>query len=97
VRAIFELFVEKRSLAETLEELSRRGWTTKSWKTGRDQEHRGRPFTEGSLTRLLGNDLYTGRVHHQGKLYRGEHTAIVEGFRCGDHPVKLYNRAGRAP
>jgi len=28
---------------------------------------------------------------------RGEHTAIVEGFRCGDHPVKLYNRAGRAP
>jgi len=34
VRAIFELFVEKRSLAETLEELSRRGWTTKKLEDG---------------------------------------------------------------
>jgi len=78
VRAMFGLFVEKRSLADTLEELRRRGWTTKSWKTGQGKEHRGRAFTEGSLTRLLGNDLYTGRIRYQGKRYRGEHTAIVE-------------------
>jgi site-specific DNA recombinase len=77
VRAIFELLLEKRSVDATVEELNRRSWTTKSWRTAQGKEHRGRAFTAGSLVRMLRNDLYAGSVRQQGKLYRGEHTAIV--------------------
>jgi site-specific DNA recombinase len=77
VRAIFELFLEKRSFPATIEELNGRGWTTKSWRTAQGKQHCGRAFTAGSLLRLLKNDLYAGLIRHQGKLYRGEHAAIV--------------------
>ena len=33
VRAIFELYLEKESLVETVRELNRRRWTTKAWIT----------------------------------------------------------------
>jgi site-specific DNA recombinase len=78
VRSIFELFRATGSVRATIEELHGRGWTTKSWKTSDGKEHRGRPFTAGSLVRLLSNELYTGLVRHQGKLYRGEQVGIVK-------------------
>ena len=39
----------------------------------------GALFTEGTLTRLLTNELYTGWVVYKGQRYRGEHAAIVDG------------------
>ena len=35
-------------------------------------------FTEGSLRRLLSNEVYAGAVHYKDKTYRGEHARIVE-------------------
>ena len=77
VRSIFELFVETRSLAGTLEELRRRGWKTKTWLTEKQTRHAGADFTGGSLRRLLENELYTGAVQYRGHSYRGEHSRIV--------------------
>ena len=78
VREIFELFLELRSVDATVEELDRRGWTTKTWMTRNEKPHRGTPFTGGSLRRLLANPLYTGVVAYRGQSYRGEHPRIVE-------------------
>ncbi|MGC1453441.1 MAG: recombinase zinc beta ribbon domain-containing protein, partial [Candidatus Sulfotelmatobacter sp.] len=39
--------------------------------------HTGGPFTLDALRRLLSNILYTGAVRHQGKIYPGEHAAIL--------------------
>ena len=78
VITIFELFAETRSLAGTLEHVRRRGWGGKSWMTQAGKQHAGGPFNEGSLVRLLSNELYAGSIPYQGKLYRGEHRAIVE-------------------
>ena len=63
----------------TLEELNRREWKTKSWITAQGVRCGGASFTEGTLTRLLTNELYTGWVVYKGKRYRGEHPAIVDG------------------
>src|SRR5688500_17794016 len=40
VRQIFELYLDRQSLLATVEELNRRGWTTKTWTTKKGI-HRG--------------------------------------------------------
>jgi site-specific DNA recombinase len=79
VRAIFGLFRKTRSMETTLEELNCREWKTKSWITAQGVRCGGALFTEGTLTRLLTNELYTGWVVYKGKRYRGEHPAMVDG------------------
>jgi len=78
VREIFELYRRQQSLVAVVEELCRRRWQTKSWRTAQGRQHVGRPFTQASVRRLLTNVIYTGQVEHRGERYAGEHTAIVE-------------------
>jgi site-specific DNA recombinase len=77
VRAIFALFEETGSARQTLAEIERRGWRLKSWTCKTGEFHTGGPFTLDALRRLLSNILYTGAVRHQGKIYPGEHAAIL--------------------
>lgn len=77
VRTIFELFAQTRSFAATLHEITRRGWAAKSWKTANGKQHPGRAFNEASLARVLANPIYAGSVRQEGRLYRGQHRAII--------------------
>ncbi|MGB9458232.1 MAG: recombinase family protein, partial [Bryobacteraceae bacterium] len=77
VRAIFALLEETGSVRQTLAEIDRRGWRLKSWTCKTGEFHTGGPFTLSGLRRLLSNILYTGAVRHQGKIYPGEHAAIL--------------------
>ncbi len=77
VRAIFGLFEETGSLQQTLAEIERRGWRLKSWTCKTGEFHTGGPFTLSALRRMLSNIIYTGAVWHQGKIYPGEHAAIL--------------------
>ncbi len=61
VRAIFELYLDRQSLIETVKELDVRGWTTKRWSTRKDRERGGLPFNKNRLFRLLTNVLYLAR------------------------------------
>jgi hypothetical protein len=78
VQDIFALYLQRRSLKTVLAETQALQWTTKSWRTRGGKEHVGRPFTKSVLERLLRNVLYLGQVSHQGKVYAGEHEAIIE-------------------
>jgi site-specific DNA recombinase len=78
VKAIYELYLENQSLLETAKELRKRGWTSKRWNTKKGIERGGAPFDKNSLSRLLTNVIYTGRVNHKGTIYQGEHEAIVD-------------------
>jgi site-specific DNA recombinase len=78
VRAIFNLYLEHRSLIPAVRELNRRGSTTKQWTTRDGREHKGQPFTKNALYRLLTNVIYTGQVNHKGTIYPGEHPLIVD-------------------
>ena len=46
---------------------------------------RGRPLDKGDVYKLLNNRTYVGEVAHKGKVYPGEHEAIV--------PRELWDRA----
>jgi len=78
VRKIFELYREHGSLDAVVEELSRRGWNTKSWKSKRGIQHGGRPFAPISLFRLLTNIVYTGKIEYRGTIYPGEQPPIID-------------------
>jgi site-specific DNA recombinase len=78
VREIFALYQSHHSLAAVVDELNRRRWKTKSWKSKTGTHHSGRAFTKDSLRRLLMNAIYAGKVEHRGTTYLGEHPAIIE-------------------
>jgi site-specific DNA recombinase len=78
VRAIFDLYLEHRSVIEVVRGINMRGWTTKRWTTKDGREHAGRPLGKADLYRILTNVVYTGQVNHKGTIYPGEHPAIVE-------------------
>jgi site-specific DNA recombinase len=78
VRAIFDLYVEKESLTETLREVNRRRWTTKAWVTKKGKARGGTPFEKNTLFHLLTSPIYVGKVDHRGTVYPGEHDGIVD-------------------
>ena len=77
VRAIFELYLEHRSLLPTVQELGHRRWRTKRRHGSHGEKHGGRPFTRSTLHRLLTNVTYTGNVRYRDKTYPGEQPAVV--------------------
>jgi DNA invertase Pin-like site-specific DNA recombinase len=89
VRSIYALYLERGGLLSVIEELDRRGWTNKTWVTRAGKLHRGKPFTKNVLHGLLTNPIYIGKVRHHGKVYEGEHEAIVEEETFGCVQRKL--------
>jgi site-specific DNA recombinase len=79
VRAIFALYLEHEALLPVVEELERRGWRSKRWRTRQGQVRGGRPFTRASLRALLSNVLYAGQVRYRGEVHAGEQPALVDG------------------
>jgi len=78
VRAIFELYLRQQSLSGVVEELNRRGWVNKRWRTHKGHEVGGGPFTKSSLHKLLTNVLYVGQIKHKSEVHAGEHAGIVD-------------------
>jgi site-specific DNA recombinase len=78
VRAIFQLYRDRRSLIEVAQNLDRRSWVTKRWITQGSKTRGGRPFNKNNLYGLLRNVVYVGRVAYQGEQYAGEHVGLVD-------------------
>jgi len=78
VRAIFELYLEHQALVPLVEELERRGWVNKCWRTKAGHQRGGLRFTKTNLYRLLTNVSYAGRVRYKTEVHAGEQPAIVD-------------------
>lgn len=94
VRAIYELYLEHRSLIPVVRELDRCGWRNKRWITKKGNERGGAPFTKNTLFRLLTNVIYIGKVSYKGTIYPGEHDAIVDA-KVWKRVQELLRRNGR--
>ncbi len=77
VRTIFDLYLERQSLIETIKDLDSRSWTNKRWTTRKGRDSGGKPFTKTSLFKLLTNILYTGKITYKDEIHDGEHPAII--------------------
>jgi site-specific DNA recombinase len=78
VQAIFDLYLELRSIAEVKRELDERGWVNKRRTSRKGRISGGKPWLKSTLGNLLGNITYTGRIAYQGEIYQGEHQAIID-------------------
>jgi DNA invertase Pin-like site-specific DNA recombinase len=78
VKSIFALYLQHPSVTSALAEMQGREWTTKRWRTRDCKDRLGWPFTKVILRRLLTNILYIGKVSHQGVVYVGEQSPIIE-------------------
>lgn len=78
VRLIFERFLALRSVHELEPDIQRRGVTSKKWTSKKGLAHGGCLITRGALYAILTNPLYRGMIRHKGKLYPGQHEAIID-------------------
>lgn len=78
VRHMYTRYLELRSVVTLAEELDRAGIRSKRWTSRKGTQLGGLRFTCGALAHILNNRLYLGEVTHQGKIYDGEHKAIIE-------------------
>jgi site-specific DNA recombinase len=78
IRTIFEYYLEKESLVETIKAIDKHGWRTKAWTTKKGKHAGGKLFTKNNLFRLLTNILYTGKITHKDNVYEGEQPAIID-------------------
>jgi DNA invertase Pin-like site-specific DNA recombinase len=77
VRQIYERYLELGSVTLLSKELKDRGIRSKSWVTQKGEQRVGGWFGRGALYALLKNPIYRGQVSHKGKIYEGEHRAIL--------------------
>jgi DNA invertase Pin-like site-specific DNA recombinase len=78
VRRIFALYRELGSVRRVKEEADRLGLHTKCITTLNGTERSGKPFSRAHLYGLLANPIYTGRIAHKGRLYPGQHPALID-------------------
>lgn len=78
VRDIFALYLEIKSLLATAAEINRRGWSRKSWTSRGGKRTGGGFWNKSNLLAFLRNVAYLGKVEYEGKIYPGEHEAILD-------------------
>ena len=78
VRTIMRRYLEARSVPALLVQLKTEGVVTKVQILTSTGHRGGIPFARGSLYHLLKNPIYRGKIVHKGKVYDGEHEAIVD-------------------
>jgi DNA invertase Pin-like site-specific DNA recombinase len=77
VRSIYRRYRELRSVTKLVDELAREDVRTKVRHYKRGRTVGGVHFGRGSLSQLLQNPIYSGRVNYLGNLHDGEHAAII--------------------
>ena len=78
VRAIFDLYLQERSLLRCVELLNGRGWRTKAWTTKAGRRREGSRWEKTSLRKLLTNPVYVAKVSYRGSTYEGEHPGVMD-------------------
>lgn len=85
VRQIYRRYLELGTVPKLVEALKAAGITSKKTVAGADRIRGGGSMGRGALYSLLRNQIYLGRIPHKGKVYDGQHDAIV--------PAALWEKA----
>jgi site-specific DNA recombinase len=78
VKDIFELYLDLKSTVRLAQELNKRGWRNKFWTTKSGKQCGGQEFTKNSVSNLLTNVTYIGKVQYKTETHPGEHSAIID-------------------
>ncbi len=77
VRILFHSYTETESITETVRDLNKQGFVTKTWIPNSGKLQKGQKFDKKSVRRILENHIYAGKVKHKDQIYDGLHEAII--------------------
>jgi DNA invertase Pin-like site-specific DNA recombinase len=95
VRLIFREYVRLGSVFDLYEWLRDRGIRSKSRTATTGRKIGGAVLSRGTLYHLLSNPLYIGKTAHKGKLYPGQHEAIIDDKLWGQAADRLHGNSVR--
>ncbi|WP_237384509.1 recombinase family protein [Sulfidibacter corallicola] len=75
---VFQLYLERQSILEVMEELAERGVRTKRRTTITGRITGGVQLSRPYVSGILRNRLYLGQVAYNGEVFEGEHKAIID-------------------
>ncbi|WP_339048090.1 recombinase family protein [Candidatus Mesenet endosymbiont of Phosphuga atrata] len=78
VRYIFTSFLGLKSTIKVARELNKQGHCTKRYQSKSGCFHGGLPFKKATVHSILTNPIYNGYISYKGKLYPGQHQAIID-------------------
>jgi site-specific DNA recombinase len=78
VRHIFDQYLRLRSVFDLYDYLKASGYRSKQRVRANGTSGSGSVFSRGTLYHLLSNPVYIGKTRHGGKLYEGQHKAIID-------------------
>ena len=77
IQFIFEDYKRTRSQIRTVEDLNKKGFKPKTWKTKTGKIVGCEMFNHAMISNILNNPIYIGMVPYKGELYKGQHKAII--------------------
>ncbi|MBF0618728.1 MAG: recombinase family protein [Candidatus Omnitrophica bacterium] len=78
VKLMFEKYIELGSVMQVTLWLSKNGYRTKNYTAGRSgRTHGGKKFSTTTVTQKLRSRVYIGEVYNKGKIFPGQHEAII--------------------
>jgi len=78
IEVMFEYFIRTGSMVETVTYLNKMCFRTKTWISRTGKQHDGGVFDFKNTRRMLENPIYKGKIAHKGKIFDGEHEAIID-------------------
>lgn len=95
IREVFDLYIQKRSILEVTRILTEKGYRTKTY-LRKGQLSGGIKLKKTTIQLMLKNAVYIGKVDYHGKIYEGEHKAIIdeETFQKAKE-IRDYNNRNR--
>jgi site-specific DNA recombinase len=78
VQALYSKYLELGSLSKTIEWAQSKNITNKAWTTHAGHSKGGSAFFKSTLSQLLSNPIYIGKISHKGKVYDGLHIGIID-------------------
>ncbi len=92
VRTIFKVYLETRSVIQTLEYLRDQNIKMKCWRNQKGHLSGGKFFTKSGLYYLLRNPAYIGKINYKGEIIDAEFEAIIDEKTFNDVQGQLeYN------
>lgn len=77
-KEVFDTYIKEGSLSKTALILNSKGYRMKSWISRTGKAFGGERFHKTSLSRLLTDPVYVGRIRFKDHIYDGVHQAIID-------------------
>ena len=78
IRELFRRYLQTGNVRVLTEQLGDEGITVPERSASTGRKMGGVPFTRGQIYKILSNPIYVGEIHHNGKVFEGQHEAIIE-------------------